>query len=200
VSMFSADNNGVLVQLPSVPDGGSLTSSGFLIFGIGTQSNNALGSSTTVYPVPDTGTDAGDFTTIFNGTNYSGSFIDSGSNGVFFLNTTTSGLPSCTVSGKDWYCPTSATSFTAANEGSNGQMGPTTHFTIENTDSLFNANNTAFSTLGGPSTTTGGSCASNPNCYFDWGLSFFYGRDVFTAIENESTPGGTGPYFAYNLP
>jgi hypothetical protein len=28
-------------------------------------------------------------------------------------------------------------------------------------------------------------------------LSFFYGRNVFTAIENMSTPGGTGPYFAY---
>jgi len=200
VAMFATDNNGVLLQFPAVPDGGSLTSSGNLIFGIGTQSNNTLGSST-VYPVPDTGSNAGNFTTVFNGTNYTGSFIDSGSNGIFFLNTTTTGLPACTKSGNDWYCPSSTTSFTAANEGSNGEMGPTTHFSIENTDNLFyNTNNTAFSTLGGPSTTSSGSCASNQNCYFDWGFSFFYGRNVFTAIENLSTPGGTGPYFAYNLP
>jgi Protein of unknown function (DUF3443) len=189
VSMFATDNNGVLVQFPPVPNGGSLTSNGFLIFGIGTQSNNGLGSSM-VYPVPDSGNNAGDFTTIFNGTNYSGSFIDSGSNGLFFLNTATTGMPTCPKPDNVWYCPTiSPTSFTAVNQGSNGQSGPTTHFGIENTETLFNTNNTAFSTLGGP----------NPGS-FDWGLSFFFGRDVFTAIENMSTPGGTGPYFAYNLP
>ncbi|MBS1228286.1 MAG: hypothetical protein H6R17_1563 [Proteobacteria bacterium] len=33
--------------------------------------------------------------------------------------------------------------------------------------------------------------------YFDWGLPFFFGRRVFTAIEGRSTPGGNGPYVAY---
>jgi len=191
VAMFSSDNNGVLIQLPSVPNGGSLQANGFLIFGIGTQSNNALGSAN-VYTVPDSGTNAGNFTTIFNGTNYSGSFIDSGSNGLFFPNTTPTGIPVCASPDDSWYCPTSTDNFTAVNQGSNGQSGPTTHFSIENADMLFannNGNNAAFSTLGGP----------NPGS-FDWGLSFFYGRNVFTAIENMSTPGGTGPYYAYNLP
>jgi len=32
---------------------------------------------------------------------------------------------------------------------------------------------------------------------FDWGLPFFYGRNVYAAIEQQSTPGGVGPYFAY---
>jgi hypothetical protein len=32
---------------------------------------------------------------------------------------------------------------------------------------------------------------------FDWGLPFFYGRTVYTAIENQSTPAGVGPYFAF---
>ncbi|MBV9619664.1 MAG: DUF3443 family protein, partial [Gammaproteobacteria bacterium] len=32
---------------------------------------------------------------------------------------------------------------------------------------------------------------------FDLGLPFFYGRNVYTAIEQQSTPGGTGPYYAY---
>ena len=31
----------------------------------------------------------------------------------------------------------------------------------------------------------------------DLGLPFFFGRNVFTAIEGKSTPGGTGPYSAY---
>ncbi len=189
VAMFATDNNGVLIQLPPVPDGGSLTANGFLIFGIGTESNNALAGSM-VYPVPDTGNNAGNFTTIFNGVSYQNSFIDSGSNGLYFLDTKTTGIPICAKPNDSWYCPTtSPDNLTAVNQGSNGQSGPTTHFSIENANNLFNTNNTAFSTLGGP----------NPGS-FDWGLSFFFGRDVFTAIENMSTPGGTGPYFAYNLP
>jgi hypothetical protein len=30
---------------------------------------------------------------------------------------------------------------------------------------------------------------------FDWGLPFFFGRTVFTAIEDRGTP--AGPYFAF---
>jgi hypothetical protein len=189
VAMFATDNNGVLVQLPSVPNGGSTSASGFLIFGIGTQSNNALGTAT-VYPVPDTGSNAGNFTTIFNGTSYPGSFIDSGSNGLFFLNTTTTGIATCAKPDQSWYCPaTSPDNLSAVNQGSNGQSGPATPFSIENAVTLFNnnsGNNTAFSTLGGP----------NPGS-FDWGLSFFFGKNVFSAIENMGAPGGTPPYYAY---
>ena len=33
---------------------------------------------------------------------------------------------------------------------------------------------------------------------FDWGLPFFYGRRVYTAIEGTSQPGGlAGPYVAF---
>ena len=36
------------------------------------------------------------------------------------------------------------------------------------------------------------------NAYaFDWGLPFFFGRRVFTAIEAQATPAGNGPYFAF---
>jgi len=30
-----------------------------------------------------------------------------------------------------------------------------------------------------------------------FGLPFFYGRTVYTALDGATTPGGTGPYFAY---
>jgi hypothetical protein len=32
---------------------------------------------------------------------------------------------------------------------------------------------------------------------FDWGLSFFFGRSVYTAIEGRSTSRATGPFFAH---
>ena len=32
---------------------------------------------------------------------------------------------------------------------------------------------------------------------FDWGLPFFYGRRVATAIEGYTTSAGTGPYIAF---
>jgi hypothetical protein len=188
VAMFPSDNNGVLIQLPSVPSGGAPQVDGFLIFGIGTASNNGLGSAT-VYPVPDGGIDAGNFTTIFNNTSYSGSFMDSGSNGMYFLDTAATGVETCSGSNSSWYCPATLDHLTAINEGSDQQPGPVTSFGIENANYLFNTNNIAFSTLGGP----------NPG-NFDWGLSFFFGRNVFTAIENRNTPAGYGPYYGYNLP
>jgi hypothetical protein len=32
---------------------------------------------------------------------------------------------------------------------------------------------------------------------FDWGLPFFYGRRVFIGIEEQSSPFGTGPFYAF---
>jgi Protein of unknown function (DUF3443) len=195
VILFASDNNGVLITLPTVPNGGLSTVSGSLIFGIGTQANNGLGSAR-VYTVPDSGNDAGDFTTIFNGNSYPQSFIDSGSTGLFFLNQSLSGVPLCSSqnggAGPDLYCPTvSPQNLTATNQGSNGNQG-TVNFAIENATTLFSGTNTAFSTLGGRNCAPGGS-----NCAFDWGLTFFFGRNVFTGIEKMNTPGGAGPYFAY---
>jgi hypothetical protein len=77
----------------------------------------------------------------------------------------------------------------ATNMGTNGATGPVS-FSVGNADSLTsNANNAAVPDLGGPF----------PGI-FDWGLPFFFGRNVFTAIEGKSTPGGTGPYQAYTNP
>ena len=195
VIFFASDNNGVLIQLPAVPDGGSATVNGSLIFGIGTQSNNGLGTAN-VYVVPDSGANAGDIVTVFppGGTGYNQSFLDSGSNGIFFLDSNTTGIPMCASPNNTWYCPTtSPDNLTATNQGQtlNGAVGSPVpvNFAIEDATTLFNnnnGNNTAFSTLGAP----------NPGS-FDWGLAFFYGRNMFTAIENLTSPGGVGPYYAY---
>jgi hypothetical protein len=194
VTMFATDNNGVLIALQSVGDGGVSTASGSLIFGIGTESNNQLNSAT-IYQVPDSGNDAGDIITTFNGTQYQG-FLDSGSNGLYFLDSSISGVPAtCTGQNSGWYCPsTSPDNLTASNQGQNASGGTvgnpvTVNFSIENANNLFNTNNSAFSTLGGP--------LAGPPPEFDWGLAFFFGKNVFTAIDTMSTPAGDGPYFAY---
>jgi hypothetical protein len=185
VTLFAEDNNGVLIQLPAVPNGGALNPSGSLIFGIGTQANNGLGNAT-VYTVPDSGTNAGDITTTFNGKSYPASFIDSGSNGIFFLDPVTTGIPQCAQPYNPWYCPVrSPDDLSAVNQGTNGNQG-TVNFAIEDATTVFSGSNTAFSTLGAPFPGS-----------FDWGLAFFFGRNMFTAIENMSTPGGPGPYYAY---
>ena len=188
VFLFPTDNNGVLIQLPSVPDGGSPTVQGSLIFGIGTESNNGLGGAQ-VYVVPDSGNNAGNFTTLFNNNNYPG-FTDSGSNGYFFVD---SGIPNCGGNNSSWFCPAnSPDNLSAGNQGTTMNSPVTVNFSIENANNLFNTSNTAFSTLGGP-------FPSGSSPAFDWGLSFFYGRNVFTGIENTSVPGTNivGPYFAF---
>jgi len=181
VWMFAKDNNGVLISLPAVGASGVATVTGSLIFGIGTQSNNGLGSAK-VYTTDSFGF----FTATYNGVAYPQSFIDSGSNGYFFLDPVTSSLPACMTS-IGFYCPAASTNFTVTNTGNNGTSAPVM-FSIFNAETLFSSNTsfTAFSNVGG----------AFPGA-FDYGLSFFYGRPVFTGIEGQISPGGTGPYFAY---
>ncbi len=181
VWIFASDNNGVIIELPSVAAAGAPSLSGSLIFGIGTQSNNTLGSAQVL-----TLDNSGNITTTFNGTPYSGSFIDSGSNGIFFLDSSITGLALCSKPNDSFYCPASTQSFSATNIGGNG-VSNSIPFSVANANTLFaNAADVVFGNLAGP----------NPGS-FDWGLPFFYGRNVFTAIEGQSTPGGVGPYFAY---
>lgn len=183
VSLFTTDNNGVIIELPSL-SGSQASLSGSLIFGIGTESNNGLGSAT-VY----TANDYGNFTTTFNGQTYTDSFIDSGSNGYFFPD---SGIAQCTNNSEapGFYCPATTVNLSATNLGNNEATGMV-NFSVANASDLFsNGDDFAFSDLGGP-------VIGGPPEYFDWGLPFFYGHNVYTAIAGASTPGGVGPYWAY---
>ncbi len=187
VWMFSTDNNGVIIELPAIAATGATSVNGSLVFGIGTQSNNGLNGATVL-----TLDGGGNFTTTFSNNAYSNSFIDSGSNGYFFPNATN--IPTCTNTGTfgtgitSFYCPSTTLNLSATNSGLNGATSSVS-FSVANTETLFSANggnNFAFDDIAGPNA---------PG--FDWGLSFFYGRNVFTAIESQSTPAGAGPYFAY---
>jgi hypothetical protein len=61
-------------------------------------------------------------------------------------------------------------------------------FTIESVDAL---------AAGVAGANIGGDAGSGLPQSFDWGLPFFYGRTVFTAISGASTPAGPGPYWAW---
>jgi hypothetical protein len=180
VPSFSKDNNGELIQLPAVGAEGASTASGSLIFGIGTQANNGLGSAQ-VYTTDD----VGNFTTVFNGISYPSSFIDSGSNGLFFLTSAATGIPQCSGTDTAFYCPSTTVNLSAQNVGQNGTSG-TVAFSIANAQQLFSTDNAAYSNLGGPNKGA-----------FDWGVPFFFGRVVFVAIDGAQTPAGLGPYWAY---
>ena len=174
VANFATDNNGVLIELPDVPDSGAATVTGTMTFGIGSQSNNLLGSAT----VLKSSSVSGYVTTDFGGSQYGSSFIDSGSSGVFFPSTT---LARCGV----WYCPSSPQTIAATIRSSSGAQSAVS-FTVAQSTALFGTGNFAFDNLAG--TASG---------FFDWGLPFFYGRRVFTALEGRATPAGPGPYYAF---
>ncbi|HET6143041.1 MAG TPA: DUF3443 family protein [Candidatus Acidoferrales bacterium] len=181
VASFATDNNGVIVELPTV-SGSEATVNGSLIFGIGTQSNNGLGGATVF------GTDPfGDFTTTYKAVLYQ-SFLDSGSNGIYFLNTSVTALPVCTDL-TFLYCPTAAQTINVVNTaqpGTNGATAPAS-FIAGNGDALVKtSNNAAVSDLTGPQPGN-----------FDFGLPFFFGRNVYLGITGKSTPAGTGPFTAY---
>jgi hypothetical protein len=187
VAAFPVDNNGTIIQLPSVPASGAPSVPGVLTFGIGTQTNNGLGSATvlaletpgfirTTFPV--------------GGATYT-SYLDSGSNGLYFLNAATAGLKGCTGDLSSFYCPALTTSLSATLSSSSG-ASTTIDFSVINASKLSNSA-FAFDNLAGPMPRFPD--ASVPG--FDWGLPFFFGRTVFTAIEGQKTDAGVGPYFAF---
>ena len=188
VWMFPQDNNGLSIKLPAIGATGATTVVGTITFGIGTQTNNALGSAQA-----QAATARGTFTTTFGGVAYTNSFIDSALGAFYFLDSATTGLPNCAANGDaaGLYCAPSPVSLTAITSGPNPSSSGTIvsqniAFSVWNALTLIDFGNPAFNNIGGP----------NPGA-FAWGLPFFYGRTVFIGIEGQTTPAGTGPYWAY---
>ena len=180
VAKLPSDNNGVIVMLPSVPSTGAPANSvsGYLVLGIGTpgRSNNTPSGVT-----PYGANSSGFITTTFNGSSFPQSFLDTGSNGLFFPNfgISTSG---------DFYAPPSTLSLSAVNTGaSNAPNQGLVNFEIANINTLAGSGNIVFSNIGAP-----------VNSRFDWGLPFFLGRNVYVGIEGRTSQGlAVGPFWAY---
>jgi hypothetical protein len=177
VAGLATDNNGIVVSLPAVGAGGATSLSGSLTLGIGTRANNTLGSATRYAASP-----TGYFTTVYKGTALTASFIDSGSNGVFFNDAS---LPACSRS-TDFYCPANPLNLSATVMAYDGSASGTVAFTIESIDAMPSA--TVAGRVGG----TYDSKHNSSNA-FDWGLPFFFGRKVYTGLETDPN----GPYWAF---
>ncbi|MDD5335724.1 MAG: DUF3443 family protein, partial [Rhodoferax sp.] len=127
----------------------------------------------------------GYFTTQFAGQSLNTSFLDTGSNGLFFNSST---VPACTGSNVGFYCPTALTNLTATLVGAN-RASASVSFSIDNATALFtDARMAVLPTLSGP---------FGDSTSFDWGLPFFYGRRVFFGIEGQTSLLGQGPFYAF---
>jgi hypothetical protein len=176
--------------------GGTATSvSGSLIFGIGTQGNNGLGNAKVF-----TFNQSGNLSTSYKNTSLSRGFIDSGSNAYYFTDATihVCGSSGETTKAPGFFCPTGTLNLSATIAGLNGTTSAVS-FNVTNADSLFSTSAViaAASNLAGSSSniTTGSGATLSQT--FDWGLPFYFGRSVYTAIENQNTSAGMGPYFAF---
>ena len=165
VSLFAADNNGVIVDLPNLANAnGDLAVNGTLIFGIATQTDNGLPGTLTVLA-----TDAnGDFTTAYNGASTAlPALIDSGTDSYTFNDPTIAVCSTGAFVG--YYCPAVAPqSVFAVNSASGANPATdTVDFAIADPDT-FMAGASAFIDLagGGGSTT------------FTLGMPFFTAGDL----------------------
>jgi hypothetical protein len=178
VAALPSDNNGILLAMPSVPATGATNVTGSLTFGIGTRSNNALGSAT-AFDLDQ----YGELRTWYENAGY-WSFLDSGSNGLFFPD---AGIAQCLGGLAGFYCPLSTLFLQAEIAGATTANWTFYDFEVANAATL--PANTAYRNLAGP--------WPGAFSYFDWGMPFFYGRRVFYAIDGRSTPAGNGPYVAF---
>ncbi|MDH4289256.1 MAG: DUF3443 domain-containing protein [Aquincola sp.] len=190
VTAFAVNNNGTMVVMPPLPELGAKVARGRLVFGIGTQSNNQLPQSARMYQVQ---TDPFSANYLYVGLDVAGraypqSFIDTGSNALFFSDPGIS--KTCNVSSGGaggWYCPTSTWRQSGTLTDMAGMQG-SFDLAVGNADTLFTIGAAAFSNLGGDA----GQGAET----FSIGMPFFYGRTVFTSIWQQRLA-ENGPWYAF---
>ena len=180
VALFATDNNGLVVHLPAVDPVGAASVAGRVIFGIGTQANNQLGAEALL-----TTDSLGYITTVLAGRSLNTSFIDTGSNGLFFDSGT---LALCGALASGFYCPPVPEVATATAVGTNAVRVPVP-YRVDNALSLFASYpNAVLPGLAGP---------IGDSRTLDWGLPFFYGRRVMMGMEGQPSMLGTGPLYAF---
>ncbi len=201
-----ADNNGVVLVLPAIPEGGAAKVNGELIFGINTRNTDAskrsvsnqlsLGANRIQLGVDwQNNLSAHGFdsylsvTTQYNGNTIYNSYLDTGTNGLFFSDSSITRCSAPAPGEASWYCPLSALSKLASvSDGDRpGQNVAQVFFTVGNAGTLAQSI-TALAGMAGAPATSASSAAS-----FSWGLPFFYGRRVSLSIWD---PAARDPLFA----
>ena len=203
VPHFPTDNNGLVVVLPAVaPTGKSSNGSilngpnsvtGSILFGVNTQSNNQLGTATVLTANSATGyittTLASTAPNPFTLNNLTASFLDTGSNGIFFGSTSGAASIPIAADTNGWYVPTQPITVSATLTGVNQASKIVSFVVADNTSATGAALSTQAGILSGNATS------------FDAGLPFFYGRSVFLGMSGITISNNgqsiTGPYYAF---
>ncbi|CAG9238664.1 conserved hypothetical protein [Paraburkholderia tropica] len=184
VSMLgSGYNNGIVLSMPTVSDSGQATASGTLYLGVGTQTNNTIASLSQI-PL-----DANfEFQATYGGTANQYSFIDSGTNFLYFQDSSITQCTGSTYSG--YYCPSSvqteSVTFAPNSSASSSSGSYTGTFKVGNVSSLLSSSVFAFNDIAVYGLVEGG---------LDFGMPFFYGR--YVVIKNESSSGAGDAYAAF---
>lgn len=196
VAAMAVDNNGTMISLPAVPYPGAPSVTGTIIFGIATQTNNGLGTATVLATSSSrSASGPGLLTVAYRGQNLTDSFIDSGSNGYYFVDAS---IPQCTEAYlTGFYCPPSPLTLSLLIQGRNG-LSIARALLLYSARDVFRVDNAAVPGVGG-----------NPEAVakfmpyphsFDLGLPFYFGRSIYTAIEGRNAGGSVGPYVAVGEP
>ena len=192
VAAFAVDNNGTIITLPAVPQRGIASPTGTVTFGIGTQTDNAL-SAATVLPLTTSSSKLGPgvLTVTYKGEALTQSFFDSGSNDYYFIDTS---LAPCTASDLiSFYCPPSPVTVSTVLTATNGT-------TADISFTLYSPLDVTGSATAAPGLGVNPTLVVPPLPFansFDFGVPFFFGRTVYTAIEGRQAGGVAGPYVAY---
>lgn len=184
VSQFASDNNGIVIQLPAIAATGATGLAGTLTFGIGTQPDNGLGAVNAVTVLALNY--SGELTATTLGQAFTQSFLDTGSNGLFFTPPVAyaARLPACSsVTG--FYCPSAPATFPMTFT-SGTTSSATLSFALG--ESLEDAP---------PSTVAYDVAGTGYQSMFLWGLPFFYGRTVYVGFEGTTIAGHAGPFNAF---
>lgn len=174
VAVLPRHNNGVVLVLPAVPVGGTPATEGALVLGIATSSNNQLGRAQ-VLEVDSRGL----FSTTYKGRRHT-SFMDSGSNGLYFPDRD---LPPC----GSLFCPLAATALQATLTSARG-----TERGLE-----FMADSPYWLRKDAVAAHLAGRMDGAFADLFNWGLPAFFGRAVHVAVDGAPTPAGPGPWLAF---
>jgi hypothetical protein len=173
---------GITIALPQIGNYGGYNAVGYMTFGV----NSAIVNSH-IYPISPQGILPITMPTSVNElANIQYGFLDTGSNGLFFITPT---LASYVCNG--WYCPPETLNFNATNLDV-GNVPVPTEFSIINAYTLFNTtNNNAASNLGGR--------IDDPEFtpFIDYGLPFFFGKQVQICFDGSTCNGRAGPYWSF---
>jgi hypothetical protein len=176
VADFPSDNNGTIISLPALPTGAQASVTGQLTFGVGTRQNNALPPQANIVPLDQNGY----LTTIYKGITFNNSTIDSGTNVYYFPD---AAIP---ITGY-FYTPSAPLGLSATLKQRGGtDTRAAVSFQVDNALNLLASPNAAYDSMGAP-----------VSGWFMWGLPFFYGRNVYTVLNNATIGSQTGPFVAF---